>query len=379
MKVVFISNYLTHHQVPFCEEMVRLLKNEFVFIATEPIENERLCLGYKDLNNEYDFVFRAYGNQENKQKALNFCYQCDVLIYGSAPDEFFKKRVKAKKLTFKYGERFFKEHFTIKNVFKRTASMLKHVIPYQNKNHYLLCASAYMPDDCKLFGCFKNRMYRWGYFPEVKEHNLDELMAKKQKNKLLWVGRFLDWKHPEYAVMFAKKLKENGYDFNLDMIGCGEAEDYIKNMIERENLTHCVHMLGSMPPEKVREYMEKAPIFLFTSDRNEGWGAVLNESMNSGCAVVANKAIGSVPFILEHSKNGMVYDGSFDDFYNKAVSLLDNKEKAQNLGKKAYKTMLEEWNAKIAAERLIKLINLMQKDNNKKLYKNGPCSKAEYI
>ena len=34
--------------------------------------------------------------------------------------------------------------------------------------------------------------------------------------------------------------------------------------------------------------MEKADIFLFTSDRREGWGAVANEAMNSACALVVS-------------------------------------------------------------------------------------------
>ena len=46
-------------------------------------------------------------------------------------------------------------------------------------------------------------------------------------------------------------------------------------------------------------YMESSHIFLlFTSDRNEG--AALNESMNSGCAVVASDAIGSVPYLMRY-------------------------------------------------------------------------------
>lgn len=55
---------------------------------------------------------------------------------------------------------------------------------------------------------------------------------------------------------------------------------------------------------KVREHMEDADIFLFTSDYNGGRGAVLNESMNSGCMVAASHAIGSVPFLLEDGKRG---------------------------------------------------------------------------
>ena len=157
MNFVFLSNYLNHHQIPFCVEMNRLTEGKFTFVATEPMEEERLKMGYKEANSVFDFILRSYESEESKQKALQLCYDCDVLIYGSAPDEYFKARVKAKKLTFKYGERFFKTPFTAKNIVKRTLSMMKHVIPYQNKNHYLLCASAYMASDCALYGCFKNK------------------------------------------------------------------------------------------------------------------------------------------------------------------------------------------------------------------------------
>lgn len=380
MNIVFISNYLNHHQLPFCNEMIKATNGNFVFIATSKMKEERVKLGYKDLTESCDFAFCTEDSEENKQKAIELCNSCDVLIHGSAPDEFFKTRINQKKLTFKYGERFFKTPFTFSNIFKRTLSMLRHIIPYQNKNHYLLCASAYMPNDCRLFGCFKNRMYRWGYFPEVKEYNLDELMAKKQKSKLLWVGRMIDWKHPEYAVRLAKQLKERNFEFELNMIGCGDMETDIADMIKREKLTDCVNMLGSMPPENVREHMEQAEIFLFTSDRKEGWGAVLNESMNSGCAVIASNVIGAVPFLLKDGENGLVYnDGDFNAFCQKAASLLENHQKAEELGRKAYNTLATDWNAEAATKRLMELIDSKLNCGQEPSYSSGPCSKAEYI
>ena len=79
-------------------------------------------------------------------------------------------------------------------------------------------------------------------------------------------------------------------------------------MIREKKLEDCVHMLGAMSPDEVRKHMEQANIFLFTSDRNEGWGAVLNEAMNSGCAVVASHAIGSVPYLIKNGNNGYIYE-----------------------------------------------------------------------
>lgn len=377
MKIVFLSNYLNHHQIPFCLEMNRLTEGNYTFIATEPMEEERLKMGYKEANSIFDFVLRAYESEENRQKALKLCYDCDVLIYGSGSDEYFKTRVKAKKLTFKYGERFFKTPFTVKNIVKRTLSMMKHVVPYQNKSHFLLCASAYMPSDCALYGCFKNRCLKWGYFPECKRYDdIDALVSSKKKNSLLWSGRLIDWKHPEFAIEVAKRLKADGYAFTLDIVGNGALERDIADMIANSGLSDCVFMRGSMSPDKVREYMEQSEIFMFTSDRQEGWGAVLNESMNSACAVVADRAIGSVPFVIKDGENGATYsDCSADEIYSKVKYWLDKPEKRREVALCAYKTVSEEWNATVAAERLMQFIS----DNMKVAYKKGPCSIAEII
>jgi glycosyltransferase involved in cell wall biosynthesis len=145
-----------------------------------------------------------------------------------------------------------------------------------NKKLFLLCASAYTATDFNLVGAYRQKAIKWGYFPEVKEHNISELFSKKKNDipKLLWAGRLIDWKHPEYAVLVAHMLKQQGYKFKLDIIGIGEMYPYIESMVEKYQLGEYVQLLGSKSPNEVREYMEAANIFLFTSDFNEGWGAV---------------------------------------------------------------------------------------------------------
>ena len=380
--IVFVSNFLNHHQFPICDALIKLTGGDFVFIATEPIHAERLNMGYADMNHKYDFVLCSYDSDENRQKALKLCFDCDVLIHGSAPDEYFKARVKAKRITFKYGERFFKTPFVMKNILPRTLSMLKHVIPYQNKNYYLLCASAYMSKDSAIYGCFRERCFKWGYFPAVKKYdNIDELIGSKHPASILWVARLIEFKHPEMPIAVAKRLKADGYDFKINMIGNGELEAATRELIEREGVADCVEMLGAMKPHEVREHMEKSEIFLFTSDRNEGWGAVMNESMNSACAVVANSAIGSVPFLISDGENGYMYkDGDVDDLYNKVKKLLDNADERKQIGKNAYKTMIEEWNAENAAEKFIALCEKMLSGEYKPFpYDSGVCSKAKIL
>jgi glycosyltransferase involved in cell wall biosynthesis len=139
-------------------------------------------------------------------------------------------------------------------------------------------------------------------------------------------------------------------------------------------------MLGSMPPEAVRDHMEAANIFLFTSDFNEGWGAVLNESMNSACAVVASHAIGSVPFLLEEGKNGYIYrNGDMDSLYGRVVTLIEQPELREQMGKEAYRTLAELWNADVAAERFLALAQTLLDSKSPNLFEEGPCSRARIL
>lgn len=380
MKVVFISNFMNHHQLPFCMAMVNNPEIEYTFIATEPIEEERLKMGYLDMNHEYDFIVCSYDNKENYTKALELCNNADVLIVGSASGKFSKPRLKKGKLTFKYSERIDKVKPSIfKKPFRAVNLFLENGI---YKSFYLLCASNFAAADYARAFSFLGKAYKWGYFPEVKKYeNINEVIQNKKRNALLWAGRFIDWKHPECAVEIARRLKQDGYNFTLNIIGTGYMEEELKALISDYGLENSVFMLGSMSPENVRENMEKSEIFLFTSDRQEGWGAVLNESMNSGCAVVASSAIGSVPFLLNSGENGFIYrDGDLDALYSKVKYLLDNPQKAKQFGKQAYKTLCNEWNAENAAKRFISLAKEILSGNKKPdIYKDGVCSKAEIL
>ena len=139
-------------------------------------------------------------------------------------------------------------------------------------------------------------------------------------------------------------------------------------------------MLGAMPPEAVREHMEKAEIFLFTSDFNEGWGAVLNESMNSGCAVVASHAIGSVPFLIRDGENGLIYrNGDDDGLYKRVTRLIDDPALRDRLGRNAYRTLADTWNAETAAERFLQLSQALLDGKSPELFDEGPCSRAAVL
>lgn len=372
------SNFLNHHQLPFCKAMYELTNNNFRFVATEPVDQERLLMGYYDMSNDYPFCINTYASDDSFKSALRLGFESDIVITGSAPEIFIKKRLEAGKITFRYSERFFKEGY-IRLLDPRVlkASYDYHTRYRNYSNVYILCASAYTAKDCSVILAYPDRKYKWGYFPEAQKHDIKELMSKKENGtiKFLWVGRFIKWKHPDKAIDVVSKIIKKGYNCSLDLIGCGELENSLKRQVDRLNITKNVSFSGPMKPEDVLIYMQRANIYLFTSDRQEGWGAVLNESMSSGCAVVADKAIGAVPFLIKDGVNGLIYDNS-ESLYSNVERLVNDSELRKTLGGNAYKTMQNEWSPQIATERLYSFCSDLL-DGKIKEYKQGPMSKAE--
>ena len=372
--IAFFSNFINEHQIPFCNSMYEKTAGEFRFIATEKFMDERLKMGFRDRSDTIPYLIKSYESDSSFSEAMKIGYESDAVIIGSAPDVFIKKRLEDNRLTFRYYERYFKNgRWRILDP-RVLRARYNADFRYRNKNLYMLCASAYTAPDCRFILSYPKKTYRWGYFPEVKKHDAKKLIESKKEFSILWAGRQIWWKHPEDAVYLAEKLKLGGYKFRLTIIGQGEKEKEIVSMIEKKNLSGFVSVKGFMPPEEVRKQMEESDIYIFTSDRNEGWGAVLNESMNSACAVVANREIGSAPYLIKDGENGLIYNRRDKaDLFKKVKSLLDNKELKHKIQLGAYSTMINLWNADVAAGRLLNLIDCI-KSGKSTDYEDGPCS-----
>ena len=373
MKILLISNYFNHHQKPFCDELYQRMQMDFSFIATGVMSRERKNLGYGQ-DSIPAYVLDVHQDKEKLQRAIQMINAADIVIAGATPEILLSERLRKGKIVFRYTERPFKQKISL-------ARRAYHTLRFKcrdlgDRNVYLLCAGVYAAEDFASMGMYRGRMLRWGYFPAVKEYDPAHLLAHKRNHTMLWCGRFLDWKHPDDAIKVARILRDNGYDFDLNIIGTGTMEAELRQLVEDYNLSGCVHFLGSMPPDQVRFYMEEAGVFLMTSDRQEGWGAVLNEAMNSACAVVAGDSIGSASFLIQNGVNGLVYSSTnTDELYDRVCSLLCDSAEQKRLGNSAYQTMLSLWNHRTAADRLLQLSDrLLAGETDLELFSDGPGS-----
>ena len=392
--LTFYSNYFNHHQKALCDEFYRLLGNGFKFVETMPMEGFRAKMGWGEDTPSY--VIRTYESDEMLKAAEILAISSDLIIMGTAPEEYCEARLKENKLTFRYSERPLKEGFIKFFIPRLTKKYIRMHLKNRDKNIYVLGASAFTSKDFKkMFNSYPGKCYKFGYFPVHKEYDIDELMQKKHSlagntPTILWLGRMLKLKKPDLMVMAARQLKDLGYDFKLHMVGEGEMRPVCEKMVKDFDLTDRVTFEDFLSPDGARDKMADYQIYVMTSNKLEGWGSVIYEGLNAGCAVVASHICGATPWLVENEKCGLVFkSGDVKSLTSQLKKLLDNKELIDEYGREAYNKMHSTWNPKNAAESVLKLatglleagadgINIKEPAKEYTIG-SGPCSYAEEL
>lgn len=382
--LTFFSNYYNHHQKALCEAFYKLLGDGFTFVETMPMEGFRAEMGWGEADRPY--LLKTYTSDENHKKGLELGLESDLVIMGTAPELFIEERLKADKITFRYSERPLKEGF-IKFFIPRLTKKYIHLhVRNRKKPLYILGASAFTSLDYKkMFGSYNNKCYKFGYFPVHMEYDIDELMKKKAeiaegRPTILWMGRMLKLKHPELVVKACANLKTEGYDFTLKMVGEGEMRSKIEKMISESGLSDITEVCDFYKPDEARDAMSLAQIYVMTSNKLEGWGSVIYEALNAGCAEVASHICGATPWLVKDGETGLIFkSGSVSSLTMQLKKLLDDPAYTETLGRNAYQEMHSLWNPEVATERVIGLYEHISDGHEGSPYEDGPCSVAEYL
>lgn len=374
MKIVCISNVLNHHTKPICDELFKKNEKKFVFIATGSYAVNKLKGGSEKDFLDVPYLLQTDNNTKNVRLARKLCFEADVLIQQDASDSFIRERLKKNKLTFRVSERIFKGK---KNETLRRIKYTLRNLPYRNKNLFLLAAGGYTSYDMRKCFSFKNKSYKWGYFPgisKVEDHS--KVCRANGKLKFTWVGRFIEWKHPEICLIVATYLQSWNIDFEINMIGEGIAKEGIMEQVHEQGLQDKINFLGELTNVEVQKYMADSIFFIFSSDKKEGWGAVLNEAMAQGAIPIASHEPGSVPFLIENNKNGYIYEqGNINSLEKVLRKAVNDKEQLNEISMNAQNTILNVWSAENAANNLLKLIDKIKQNSDKEI-KEGPGSDA---
>lgn len=376
MKLVYGTNFWSHHQAPVATELAKLLGPEqFKMAIFEEVSHERSKMGWPE-QGDLPWVMGPPRDAEEGKQLFQTCLDADVTVFGACPRELMKARIATGKLTLIASERILKKSFHNMRMFNpRYAIGIRQYRALVNQSHvHALAIGHYAPDDLRTIGAFADRIWKWGYFTEPTA-NLPEPPSERPL-KLLWIGRMLNWKRVDILLKALAKLKDTGCIGECTIVGNGPERQHLLNLVRRLCLKpDLVRFLPFVPFHEVRRLMREVDVYVLTSNRHEGWGAVAGEAMVEGCVLVANEAAGAAKDLVQDGETGLLFcDGDVEQLAGQLKRLASDYQFRMQMRHQAWHQMQNIWHPRIAAERLVALCSGLL-NSKPPAFEEGPCSR----
>lgn len=374
MRLALLTNIPAPYQIALGNAFWRRLGNDFQLICWETEHDDRAKLKWQT-NYAHAWLLTVGSSESKREQALDVLQSADVIVWGYAPEEEIMKRLNDNKLTFRYTERPYKRG-RWRLLSPRAMLTLRRIRKLEQPTHHLLAVGPYCASDFRFMRMFRDRMWRWGYFPDVP--NLEAAREANPVPVVLWAGRMLDWKQVDLLIKAAKWAREHGAPpFQVKLVGNGTEEQNLRALTTRSGLDDVVSFHPALEYSLMMQEMQRVDIYVLPSSKFEGWGAVVNEAMANGCCVIGSTLAGAVPWLIRDGVNGYHFDGkSAQALGEKLLYCLTHPDERQALGQAARTTIQELWSPELAAERLIQLSRSLLERTAPPPFADGPCSKA---
>jgi glycosyltransferase involved in cell wall biosynthesis len=167
-------------------------------------------------------------------------------------------------------------------------------------------------------------------------------------------GRLVEQKGQFHLIDIAKKLKQKGVHFELQIAGDGPLREDLKKQINQEGLNDCVKLFGFV--NDMKAFMKGIDIFVSTA-LWEGFGFVLAEAMTAQKPVLAFD-LSSNPELINDGENGyLIPEKNTDLFAAKLEYLCQHDEVRSEMGKAAFQFALDNFEKDMQFKKLLAFIS----------------------
>ncbi len=178
----------------------------------------------------------------------------------------------------------------------------------------------------------------------------------KQKTTFVAISRLVEKKGLEYTIK-AFDLARNNIEARLDIIGDGPLKNKITDIAQKSKYSSNIHLIGELPPDKVKEILYQADIFvqhsIISSDGDtEGSPVSIAEAAAAGLPVISTWHAG-IPDLVKNNITGfLVKEKDYNDMADKMILLASDPETRKIMGVAAREHMLSKFNTPDQVDKL---------------------------
>ncbi len=165
--------------------------------------------------------------------------------------------------------------------------------------------------------------------------NAKELYSSRYN--LVSVGRLVPQKSFDRLINIIARLKQDGFDVRLLLLGCGELEEKLKKQVKDLNIADHVFFLGYQ--SNPYKYVKRADLFVCSS-LHEGYSTAVTESLIVGTPVITTMCSGMEELLGHNNEYGVITENTEEELYFGIRDLLNQgdiikyyRDKAEERGK----------------------------------------------
>lgn len=158
----------------------------------------------------------------------------------------------------------------------------------------------------RLIGFTSENIVNFKYYTSLPCSDYSYRKDSPPKRNIAYLGRLVEGKGLIKLVKSFGYLDGNIYQLNI--YGDGDLFEEIKSYIENNALDKVVIMHGAVKNSEIDDIFSNSDLLCLINDGDEGWGAVVNESLTRGVPVLCTHKTGASGLIKMNSNLGVVID-----------------------------------------------------------------------
>jgi glycosyltransferase involved in cell wall biosynthesis len=376
VRVLQVTNMVSHHQLPIAKYLLSILGEEnFRFAATKQLDAERQKLGW-NLEQQEPWILRPGMNETDRQPFEEWWDNADVVLCGDRMFERMMDRTSRGKATFHMSERWWKAPIgRARLLHPRFLRMSLNFRRLGTSPHFhYLSIGEHSGSDAREVAGRNLQVRRWGYFTALPAEVSPSTRPDDQLS-VLWVGRMLAWKRVDTLIKAFQQLVSRQPSARLTLVGEGAECDALKSLATRILPEGSHTFQPAQPAPAILKLMQQHRIYVLPSTGQEGWGAVVNEAMSAGCAVVATRQTGAASSLIADGVNGLTFDaGNWKELADRLCALSEDRELLSRLSREGKTTVATTWSPAVAGERFLQVCEGLLSGSRVPDFTTGPMT-----
>jgi glycosyltransferase involved in cell wall biosynthesis len=165
---------------------------------------------------------------------------------------------------------------------------------------------------------------------QFKPRPIEEKIEKSEAFKILCGTRVTPRKGFRFLIQAIKKLKDNGRNVHLEIIGDGNEKEELRALVRSLGMENEVSFVGVVSRDSIKEYFSFARIFISTS-LNEGMSNAMLEALASGLPIIATNTGGTKEMVRSGLNGFVIKMKDVDDIVEKIEIIISNRETEERM------------------------------------------------